>query len=202
MLNRRNFLKAAGLSLVSADYVEIVDCDVRSNEAEYSGGGFQASNSEFDIEDSSIAAILDVPPLPFFGGVFDLGCRGGSGMTLERLASRGRPLAVDVYGTVARVELPEPLAPGGTFRFEISWHWTIPEYGYARTDREGTLWVGVFGGGLNRAAAGDYSRFARYSHNPEDASSLASDRVIALHSDRTNNLWVGMEGGGLNRFVQ
>ena len=35
---------------------------------------------------TSIASILNVPPLPFFGDVFDLGCRGGSGMTLERVA--------------------------------------------------------------------------------------------------------------------
>jgi hypothetical protein len=89
---------------------------------------------------SSIASILDVPPLPFFGDVFDLGCRGGSGMTLERVATHGRPLAYEVYGTIARVDLPEPLASGGTFRLETSWHWTIPEYGYARTDREGTLY--------------------------------------------------------------
>ena len=91
-------------------------------------------------DSTSIAALLDVPPLPFFGGVFDLGCRGGSGVTLERVTSGRRSLAHEVYGTLARVELPEPLVSGASVRLEIAWHWTIPEYGYARTDREGTLY--------------------------------------------------------------
>jgi hypothetical protein len=88
----------------------------------------------------SESAVLNVPPLLFGDAVFDFGCRGGSGMTLQRVMSSGQALAHRVYGTVARVDLPAPLAPGDTLQFEVEWYWTLPEYGFGRMDREGTLY--------------------------------------------------------------
>lgn len=88
----------------------------------------------------SVTAVLDVPPLLFGEEVFDFGCRGGSGMSIERLASGGRPVAFDVYGTVARVTLAEPVPSGGLVALDVAWQWVIPEYGYGRMDREGTLY--------------------------------------------------------------
>ncbi len=85
-------------------------------------------------------AVLDVPPLEFGETEFDFSCYNGSGMTLEHVRVGGRDLEHDVYGTVARVNLPHPLPSGGTLEFEIRWRWTIPEYGYGRMDREGTLY--------------------------------------------------------------
>lgn len=89
---------------------------------------------------SSEATVLDMPPLLFGDAVFDFSCRGGGGMTLERVASGGELLAHDVYGTIARVDLAEPLPPGGIVAVEIAWRWPIPDYGFARMGRDGTLY--------------------------------------------------------------
>jgi len=88
----------------------------------------------------SVTAVLDVPPLLFGDEVFDFGCRGGSAMLIERMTANGRPVTFDVYGTVARVNLPAPLPAGATVALEVAWQWTLPEYGYGRMDREGTLY--------------------------------------------------------------
>ena len=89
---------------------------------------------------SSVTAVLDFPPLLFGEEVFDFGCRGGSGMRIERLASRGRPVPFDVYGTLARVDLATPVPAGGVAELDVAWQWGIPEYGYGRMDREGSLY--------------------------------------------------------------
>jgi hypothetical protein len=63
------------------------------------------------------------------------------------------------------------------------------------------LWLGTFGGGLNRLDA-EEETFTQYRHNLSDPNSLSSDRVFSIHipehSDHT--LWIGTDGGGLNRF--
>jgi hypothetical protein len=89
---------------------------------------------------NSTAAVLDVPPLIFGDGVFDFTCRDGSGMTLEQVASGGTQLPVDLLGTIARVDLPQPVGPGGVVELAIDWSWLLPEYGYGRTGRDGTLY--------------------------------------------------------------
>jgi signal transduction histidine kinase/ligand-binding sensor domain-containing protein len=65
-------------------------------------------------------------------------------------------------------------------------------------DRDGILWVGSYGGGLNR-----YNRetdtFTRFRHNEKDRKSLSHDEVTAILEDRHGMLWVGTHGG-LNRF--
>jgi len=89
---------------------------------------------------NSVNSVLSVPPLLFGDAVFDFSCRGGTGMALERVASGGRALEYEVLGTLARVELPTPLASGAAVELELAWHMTIPEYGYGRTARDGTLY--------------------------------------------------------------
>lgn len=66
-------------------------------------------------------------------------------------------------------------------------------------DREGILWIGTFGAGLNRYDARS-GRFTHYRYDPTDRTSLASDLVRALLEDRRGALWVGTQGGGLDRF--
>jgi hypothetical protein len=61
-------------------------------------------------------------------------------MSIERVESQGAPLAHEVLGTIARVELPAPLPPGGTLDLKIEWRWTLPDYGYGRMGRDGTLY--------------------------------------------------------------
>jgi ligand-binding sensor domain-containing protein/signal transduction histidine kinase len=66
-------------------------------------------------------------------------------------------------------------------------------------DADAALWVGTYGGGLDRY---DRNRdaFDHYRHDPADALSLSDDRVYCLLLDPHGPLWVGTHGGGLNRL--
>ena len=88
----------------------------------------------------SIAAILNQPPLRFAGGVvFDFSGKGFvGGMTIDRFAAGGRPLATKVFGTMMRVELPHPLGPDLGITFDVAWHFSIPPYGGGRMGHVGS----------------------------------------------------------------
>jgi hypothetical protein len=43
-------------------------------------------------------------------------------------------------GTVARVDLAAPLAPGQTATFDVAWHFLVPEHGADRMGRDGALY--------------------------------------------------------------
>ncbi len=61
------------------------------------------------------------------------------------------------------------------------------------------LWIGTVGGGLcyfDRASA----TFTALRHDPDDSSSVSSDRILHLFEDSSQTLWVGTFGGSLNRF--
>lgn len=66
-------------------------------------------------------------------------------------------------------------------------------------DRQGTLWIGTYSGGLNRY---DPARdnFLIYRHDPRDSTSLPGNNVSALYQDRSGVLWVGTWAGGLSRL--
>ena len=87
-----------------------------------------------------IAAQLNQPPLQFGDAVFDFSCVGGDGMSVSRVQSGGRALATTDAGTLMRVELPAPLAPGERIEIETAWAWPLPDYGYGRMGRDGTLY--------------------------------------------------------------
>jgi PAS domain S-box-containing protein len=63
-------------------------------------------------------------------------------------------------------------------------------------DREGTLWIGTFDGGLARLvdAAGG-GRFETFVHDPDDPTSLSHDRVWSIRQDPLGFLWVATEDG-------
>ncbi len=65
-------------------------------------------------------------------------------------------------------------------------------------DPDGTLWIGTFGGGLNRLLPD--GTLTWFQHDPEDATSIGSDRVLSVTRDKRGTLWIGTEEGGLNRF--
>ncbi|MBI9083181.1 MAG: response regulator [Desulfobacterales bacterium] len=65
-------------------------------------------------------------------------------------------------------------------------------------DRDGDVWIGTIGGGLNRFDR-NTRRFIHYRHHPEDPKSLGSDNIRALFEDSLGTLWVGTEAG-LDRF--
>lgn len=60
-------------------------------------------------------------------------------------------------------------------------------------DEAGTVWFGMFGGGLGRLVHGTLRQFRK-------ADGLSSDFVQCLQVDDPGVLWAGTAGGGLNRF--
>ena len=87
--------------------------------------------------------------------LYEVITQGGSGMMLERVTAGHRPLPHQVFGTIARVELPHPLPSGGSIDVELAWKWTLPDYGYGRMGRDGSLYE----------VAQWYPRAAVYSYN-------------------------------------
>lgn len=73
-------------------------------------------------------------------------------------------------------------------------------------DRDGNLWTGTEqglrryeGNWANFIAEADNASFTRYSHEPEDSTSLAGNQVPALRFDGRGTLWVGTNQG-LQRY--
>ena len=66
-------------------------------------------------------------------------------------------------------------------------------------DREGNLWVGVKGGGVNRLSE-RATRFGAWRHDPADPNSLAADNVRAIAGDRNGSVWLGTYTAGVDRF--
>ncbi|MBC2839781.1 sensor histidine kinase [Robiginitalea sp. SC105] len=72
-------------------------------------------------------------------------------------------------------------------------------------DSEGTIWAGTGfpydyfsdAGGLNRFNP-ESGTFTRYLHDPEDPTSLISNKVSAILEDSYGNFWVGTDGDGLH----
>ena len=65
-------------------------------------------------------------------------------------------------------------------------------------DHEDRLWVGTYGGGIFRIER-DRS-VTRFRNDPDDPSTLASDKVSCFVEDAAGRLWVGTFGGGLDRY--
>jgi ligand-binding sensor domain-containing protein len=55
--------------------------------------------------------------------------------------------------------------------------------GHLLVDRQGNLWVGTSGGGLNRYVA-EFDYFERYIHRKEDPASLSHNDVLYLYQDK------------------
>lgn len=55
-------------------------------------------------------------------------------------------------------------------------------------DRDGALWIGTYGGGVNRYAAG------RFTHFSTD-DGLSDNRAKCLYEDRLGGIWVGTDSG-------
>jgi signal transduction histidine kinase/ligand-binding sensor domain-containing protein len=75
----------------------------------------------------------------------------------------------------------------------LNWAYSILQ------SRSGAIWIGTWGGGLNRY---EHGRFSIYSV----AQGLASNLITSIHEDRSGRLWVGTAGGveylENNRFVR
>jgi hypothetical protein len=58
----------------------------------------------------------------------------------EVAGARKTALKLRVEGTVTKVDLSAPLAPGQTTTFDVAWHFNIPEHGADRMGRDGSLY--------------------------------------------------------------
>jgi len=54
--------------------------------------------------------------------------------------TRSTALHLRGEGTVTKVDLAEPLAPGQTATFDVAWHFAVPEHGADRMGRDGPLY--------------------------------------------------------------
>ena len=66
------------------------------------------------------------------------GFRGGVDVRDVRVA--GEAVTPYVWETLMRIDLPRPLAPGGTVELSMAWRFAIPEYGSDRMARQGDLY--------------------------------------------------------------
>jgi signal transduction histidine kinase/ligand-binding sensor domain-containing protein/DNA-binding response OmpR family regulator len=65
-------------------------------------------------------------------------------------------------------------------------------------DSDGNLWIGTWGGGLNRFDA-EKSAFIHYT--PDNGKTrVADDFISALLADKKGNLWIGTEDQGLDKM--
>jgi signal transduction histidine kinase/CheY-like chemotaxis protein/ligand-binding sensor domain-containing protein len=65
-------------------------------------------------------------------------------------------------------------------------------------DSDGNLWIGTWGGGLNRFDA-EKSAFIHYTPDNRKIR-LADDFISTLLADKNGNLWIGTEGQGLDKM--
>jgi len=63
-------------------------------------------------------------------------------------------------------------------------------------DRDGTLWIGTKGGGLNKFNR-KKEEFINYKNDSGNINSLSSNIVTCIYEDHAGTLWLGTEGGGL-----
>lgn len=66
-------------------------------------------------------------------------------------------------------------------------------------DQAGVLWIGTWGGGLNRFER-ETGHFRHFISDPTDARSLSSNTITSIVEDHFGNLWIGTNGGGLNEL--
>ncbi|MGH7450322.1 MAG: two-component regulator propeller domain-containing protein [bacterium] len=66
-------------------------------------------------------------------------------------------------------------------------------------DRSGVLWIGTWGGGLNKFDR-EKEKFTHYKNNPNNPKSLSGNHVFSIYEDRSGVLWIGTWGGGLNKL--
>ncbi|MFA8342620.1 MAG: two-component regulator propeller domain-containing protein, partial [Rhodothermaceae bacterium] len=61
-------------------------------------------------------------------------------------------------------------------------------------DRGGNIWIGTYGGGINKLNSG-YNRFKHYKVDLPD-SRVSQNNIWEIFEDSKNNLWIGTDGSG------
>lgn len=67
-------------------------------------------------------------------------------------------------------------------------------------DRAGTLWLGTLGGGLTAMTNPSSStpQFTHYRFDPQNANTISSNLITAVHEGRDETLWIATRNAGLN----
>jgi ligand-binding sensor domain-containing protein/two-component sensor histidine kinase len=66
-------------------------------------------------------------------------------------------------------------------------------------DKDKILWIGTFGGGLNKFDR-NTEHFISYKNIVGDETSLSDNRIMSIYEDSKGMLWIGTYGGGLLKF--
>jgi len=66
-------------------------------------------------------------------------------------------------------------------------------------DRKGTLWVGTWGGGLERFDPTNRS-FQHYRNTPGSSTSISSNLILSIFEDSKGTMWVGTGDAGVNLY--
>jgi len=71
-------------------------------------------------------------------------------------------------------------------------------------DNSGNIWIGTFGGGLNKLVQSEknksYPKFIHYENDPDDPTSLSNNAIRVIYKDNNGNLWIGTDSG-LNKLI-
>ena len=67
-------------------------------------------------------------------------------------------------------------------------------------DKSGIIWIGTWGGGLNKFDP-ETGQFTNYVPVPDDPTSISDDRVQSIFQDSSGTLWFGTYQNGLNKLV-
>ena len=62
-------------------------------------------------------------------------------------------------------------------------------------DKQGRLWIGIYGGGLNLFDTEKKTFTKRYLHIPDDENSLKDNFILDLIIDSEDKIWIGSLGG-------
>ncbi|MDH5398364.1 MAG: ATP-binding protein, partial [Cyclobacteriaceae bacterium] len=68
-------------------------------------------------------------------------------------------------------------------------------------DRQGIVWVGTFGGGINLYDPTKY-KFNKVVANLHQPEALSNDFTLCFLEDSDGDIWIGTDGGGLNMVTQ
>lgn len=68
-------------------------------------------------------------------------------------------------------------------------------------DKQGRLWVAIYGGGLNLFDTEKKIFTKRYLHDPNNKQSLKDNLVIDFIIDSDEKMWLGTRGGGFHQFL-
>lgn len=63
-------------------------------------------------------------------------------------------------------------------------------------DTKENLWIGTFGGGLNKIDRAT-GKMVRYTHDPRDPASITNGIVWSICEDHAGKIWMATNGGGL-----